>query len=108
MHWLAKGALFGGDDKPTEIRVPIITLDDLLDREGVEKIDLISMDIEGHEPKAFAGFDIERFAPKLLVVEGKNEWVNKYLVDHGYRQIERYKKYDSVNRYYERATKISP
>lgn len=106
--WLAKGGLFGGDDKPTEIRVPMITLDDLLDREGVEKIDLISMDIEGHEPKAFAGFDIERFAPELLVVEGKNEWVNKYLEGHGYRQIERYEKFDSVNRYYQRVTETSP
>jgi hypothetical protein len=100
--------LFGGDEDPTEVRIPMITLNDLLDREGVEKIDLVSMDIEGHEPKAFAGFDIERFAPELLVVEGKNKGVKEYLEDHGYVQIERYKKFDTVNGYYERVKKVDP
>ena len=106
--WHAKGGLFGGDEDPTEVRIPMITLNDLLDREGVEKIDLVSMDIEGHEPKAFAGFDIERFAPELLVVEGKNKGVKEYLEEHGYVQIERYKKFDTVNGYYERAKKVDP
>ena len=100
--------MFGADEDSTEVRIPMITLNDLLDREGVEKIDLVSMDIEGHEPKAFAGFDIERFAPELLVVEGKNKGVKEYLEEHGYVQIERYKKFDTVNGYYERAKKVDP
>ncbi len=100
---MAQGKMFGGKKEPEEIRVPMITLNDLLDKEGVKKVDLISMDIEGHEPAAFAGFDIERFAPELLVVEGKNKWVKEYLAEHGYIQIERYKKFDSVNGYYARA-----
>lgn len=103
---MAKGGLFGGSSEPEEIRVPMITLNDLLDQEGVKKVDLVSMDIEGHEPNAFAGFDIERFAPELLVVEGKNEWVKTYLQEHGYVQIERYKQFDSVNGYYARAEQI--
>ena len=88
--------------------MPMITLNDLLDREGVTKVDLVSMDIEGHEPKAFAGFDIERFAPELLVVEGKNAWVKKYMTEHGYVQIERYKQFDKSNAYYERAKTVEP
>ena len=74
----------------------MITLTDLLDQEGVTKVDLVSMDIEGHEPKAFAGFDIDRFAPELLVIEGKNNQVEKYLAIHGYVLIERY--YQSILR----------
>ena len=100
---LAEGALFGFEVAPEEISVSMITLTDLLDQEGVTKVDLLSMDIEGHEPKAFAGFDIDRFAPELLVIEGKNNQVEKYLAIHGYVLIERYLQYDTINRYYERA-----
>ncbi len=39
--------------KPTlrEVTVPTITLDDVLERNGVTRIDFLSMDIEGHEPR---------------------------------------------------------
>ena len=100
---LAEGTLFGFEVAPEEVSVPMITLTDLLDQEGVTKVDLVSMDIEGHEPKAFAGFDINRFAPELLVIEGKNNQVESYLATHGYVLIERYLQYDTINRYYERA-----
>lgn len=100
---LAEGTLFGFEVVPEEVNVPMITLTDLLDQEGVTKVDLVSMDIEGHEPKAFAGFDIDRFAPELLVIEGKNNQVENYLAIHGYVLIERYLQYDTINRYYERA-----
>ena len=100
---LAEGTLFGFEVAPEEVSVPMITLTDLLDQEGVTKVDLVSMDIEGHEPKAFAGFDIDRFAPELLVIEGKNNQVESYLATHGYVLIERYLQYDTINRYYERA-----
>ena len=84
------------------MKVPSITLDALLDREGVEKVDLLAMDIEGHEPEALAGFDIERFQPKLAVIEGKDPAVAQYFERHGYALIERYLPYDPVNRYFER------
>ena len=44
-----------------EIKVPTVTLNKLLDDNGVKSIDLLSMDIEGYEPIALAGFDIDRF-----------------------------------------------
>lgn len=100
---LASGKMWGKNAEVTEVRIPMITLNDLLDRENVKKIDLVSMDIEGHEPQALAGFDIERFSPELLVIEGKNKKVEQYMKDHGYVQIERYKQFDSVNRYFEKA-----
>jgi hypothetical protein len=94
--------------EPEEIKVPMITLDDLLDREGIEKIDLISMDIEGHEPQALAGFDIERFRPELVVVEGFDPMVTKYFHDHGYEQIERYTAFDLINRYFRPVPDAAP
>jgi len=49
--------------------VSTITLDDLLGREGVAHVDFLSLDIEGAEPAALAGFSIGRFQPALACVE---------------------------------------
>jgi FkbM family methyltransferase len=86
-----------------EVKVPTITLTKLLEANGVTKVDFVSMDIEGAEPLALAGFDIERFKPELLCVEAKvknREFLAKYFADHGYAQIERYLDYDKTNYYY--------
>lgn len=57
--------------EPDEVRsVPTIRLTDLLDSEGIRKVDFLSMDIELHEPQALKGFDIRRFKPSLVAVEG--------------------------------------
>jgi FkbM family methyltransferase len=98
----AMGKMFGVEVEPEKIEVRTTTLDALLDREGVTKIDLVSMDIEGHEAKALAGFDLDRFAPELLVIEGKSRQVKKFMNRHGYVQIQRYVRYDNLNRYFER------
>jgi FkbM family methyltransferase len=104
----ASGKAFGVDFPTEELLLTTITLDDLLDREGVTKVDLLSMDIEGHEPKALAGFDIERFRPELVVVEGQPKSSNKrkiarYFKQHGYQRIEKYRPFDKVNDYYQPA-----
>lgn len=86
-----------------EIRVPTITLTKLLERNGVSRIDFLSMDIEGHEPLALAGFDVERFRPQLACVEAKprnRERIQKYFAGHGYRQLDRYLEYDKTNYYF--------
>lgn len=86
-----------------EILVPTITLDTLLDREKVTRIDLLSMDIEQGEPAALAGFDIERFAPKLVCIEHLPEVqdaILEYFGKHRYRRIERYLEYDGANWYF--------
>jgi FkbM family methyltransferase len=37
------------------IRVPVTTLEALLDREGIDQVDLLKLDVEGHEPRVLAG-----------------------------------------------------
>ncbi len=103
----AGGKVFGVEWPTEELQIETITLDDLLDREGVTNIDLLSMDIEGHEPKALAGFEIERFQPELVVIEGqidkhKQVQVANYFERHGYELIQKYRPFDSVNDYYRR------
>ncbi len=63
------------------VQVPTITLDDLLEAQGVSRIDFLSLDIELHEPQALAGFDIGRFKPTLLCVESHPE-VRQDLLDY--------------------------
>jgi FkbM family methyltransferase len=103
--WITKfyGAFFPKKKaRIREVTVPTISLNDLLDQEGVTKIDFLSMDIEGHEPKALAGFDIERFRPELVCIEwrGNEEVISAYFESHGYRRIDKYLEYDQANWYF--------
>lgn len=93
----------GAKPKIQEVKVSAITLDDLLEQNGVEKIDFLSMDVEGHEPAALAGFDIERFAPKLVCIEApaEPETILRYFEEHGYERIDRYLEFDKVNWYFQ-------
>jgi FkbM family methyltransferase len=93
----------GNPVESEEIQVPTITLTKLLDDRGVTKVDYLSMDIEGHEMPALAGFDIERFKPDLVCIEAKiknREPILKYFADHGYERIEKYLEHDQVNYYF--------
>lgn len=86
-----------------KIRVPTTTLTKLLERNNVARIDFLSMDIEGAEPLALAGFDIARFQPQLACVEAKPDNRQKilgYFRDHHYRQMDRYLEHDVMNYYF--------
>lgn len=100
---LTPGAGLGRKSEWKEIKVRTITLTDLLDQNGVSKIDLLSMDIEGAELIALAGFNINRFEPELVVVEVHavaRAPVQEYFSAHGYERIERYDPYDVYNYYF--------
>jgi FkbM family methyltransferase len=89
--------------KAVPVEVPTITLDDLLVREGVEKIDFMSMDIEGSEPPALKGFDIERFQPALVCIEvgeKTQDAVTAYFAAHDYEHLTEYVEYDTINWYF--------
>ncbi|MFQ5418340.1 MAG: FkbM family methyltransferase [Myxococcota bacterium] len=95
-----------GDFEPNVVKAPTITMNDLLDREGVKKIDFLSMDINGGEPAALAGFDIKRFRPDLVMIEvheRNKEPLSAYFRANGYERIDRYLKYDVTNWYFKPA-----
>ena len=75
----------GRDEGPVEVRsVRTITLNDLLAREGIARVDFLSMDIELGEPRALAGFDIERYRPALVCIEAHPQ-VRQELIDYFHR-----------------------
>lgn len=91
-----------GDDVETQ-HVPTITLNDLLERQGVTSIDFLNMDIEFAEPPALAGFDIERYQPALVCIEGHREIRQQlldYFDDHDYRLLGKYLRMDTQNLYF--------
>lgn len=100
-----QAALWGGEKHLTEIKVPTITLTDALDAEGITKIDHLTLDIEGAEPGALKGFDIERFAPELVCIEGgrvNGDFYLEYFGKHGYERIQEYAEHDEINWYFRR------
>jgi hypothetical protein len=74
------------------VQVPIRTLDDMLTEAAAPApIDFLSIDIEGHEVEAFAGFDFARWRPRLILMEDHVTSLAKHrlLVRFGYRLIRR-------------------
>lgn len=89
------------------IKVPSVTLDQLLRAQGVEKVDFVSLDIEGFEPEALEGFDIERYRPDLLCVEMQSytrDRILSYFTSHRYEVIRPYTEVDAVNLYFRRSS----
>lgn len=90
--------------KPASVEVPTITLDDLLEQNDVERIDFLSMDIEGGEMAALAGFDIARYRPALVCIEagrqGRKKQATEWFEGHGYERVDEYLRHDAVNLYF--------
>jgi FkbM family methyltransferase len=58
-----------GLESERTVRVPARPLSDILDEAGAPEIDLISLDVEGFEIPALGGLDLDRHAPRLMLVE---------------------------------------
>ena len=90
--------------QPDEVRtVPTVALSDLLDRESVKTVDFLSMDIELNEPKALQGFDIDRFRPSLVCIEGLlpvRQRILDYFAKHHYVIVGKYIWVDRENLYF--------
>ena len=67
-RWVEPGLVLGWIDT-YEADVPARTLSEILDEEGAPEVDLLSLDVEGFEPQALRGLDLERHAPRRILVE---------------------------------------
>ncbi len=91
--------------------VPLRTLDDIIDTERRDplsgtgpwdplsgwQIDFVSIDVESGELDVLDGFDLDRFRPKVLVIESdraSGASVEPYLKNRGYRKVHRERVYD--------------
>ncbi len=74
------------------IAVPTKTLDGILNEAQAEApIDLLSIDVEGHEIEVLSGFDFQRWQPLLILIEDHvgTLQTHRYLKARGYRLIRR-------------------
>jgi len=74
------------------IVVPSRTLDSVLEEAGAPApIDLLSIDVEGHEVEVLSGFDFDRWQPLLIMVEDHvgSLRTHRFLKTSGYRLIRR-------------------
>jgi FkbM family methyltransferase len=74
------------------ITVAVRTLDDVLAEANMAApIDLVSIDVEGHEAEVLAGFDVQRWRPRLLVIEDHvlNLNLHRLMQGLGYKWVQR-------------------
>jgi FkbM family methyltransferase len=66
----AQGGLNVTGRKAYAMPVPARTLSEVLDEAGLESpVDVMVLDLEGHEIEALSGLDFERHAPRFLMLE---------------------------------------
>jgi FkbM family methyltransferase len=65
--------------EPYDVSVPAATLSSLIERHGIERIDLLSLDVEGYELNVLRGLDLERHGPHAILVEA---WDRSGIDDH--------------------------
>ena len=74
------------------IDVKVRTLDDVLSEgQATAPIDLMSVDVEGHELEVLSGFDFERWKPRLVLLEDHVSSLDKhrFMTKAGYALVRR-------------------
>ncbi|MDO8184053.1 FkbM family methyltransferase [Conexibacter sp. JD483] len=81
------------------VSAPGRTLSSLLDQLGSPAIDFMSLDLEGYEPQALRGLDLDRHAPRYLLMEAWDEGDRGSLADvlgERYRFVEQLTPQDAL------------
>jgi FkbM family methyltransferase len=68
-EWVAEAHTAGQEAPDHEFTAPARTLSSILDEAGAPEVDLLSLDVEGYEAQALAGLDLDRHAPRRILVE---------------------------------------
>lgn len=96
-----KGAVEGFPFK--KVKVPTTNLNALFAKYGIKEIDFLSIDVELSEIEVLAGFDIEKYRPKLVCIEAHSpvqKEIHAYFKAHHYVKSEKYSYLDHLNVYY--------
>jgi hypothetical protein len=74
-----------------KITTEATTLTKILKSENVDRIDFLSIDVEGAELEVLLGLDLTKYRPKLILLEDKHLYMSKhrYLRKNGYKISQR-------------------
>jgi len=64
-----KDHFFGFEEQKVAMR----TLTSIFDQLNIENIDFISLDIEGYEVQALKGLDLQKYRPRIFIIEYKDD-----------------------------------
>lgn len=75
------------------VSVRVRPLDDMLTEAGVQSIEFVSIDVEGHEMAVLDGFDLNRWLPIVVLIEDKSDLVvtevERHMAERGYQRFYR-------------------
>jgi FkbM family methyltransferase len=86
----------------TELRPECLSFGELVDKHGVDHIDLVNIDVEGRDHEVFFSIDLDRFRPSVFCVEllglpeGQPEEIRGRLSELGYRFAQRFTIYSEI------------
>jgi FkbM family methyltransferase len=91
-----------------EVKVPARTLSTILaEAAAPASIDLLSIDVEGHELPVLRGLDFDRYLPRIVAVEALGQadeaLCDAFMADRGYR----FARQLSANRFYTRESELA-
>jgi FkbM family methyltransferase len=71
----------------TEIKVKVRRLTDIFSEANINTIDILSIDVEGHELEVINGINFELYKPKVIVIEnfGRSEKYVNHMKSVGYK-----------------------
>lgn len=91
-----------------ELEVPARTLSALLDAHGVRRVDLLSLDLEGYEPTALRGLDLERHRPRFILVEAWDRAAIEERLGRDYEALAELSRHDVLYRLRARRRRRQP
>ena len=68
LEWSSWGCTHGWEE-PYDVRVSARTLTSVLEEARAPRVDLLSLDVEGYELEVLKGLDLNRYRPRLVVLE---------------------------------------
>jgi len=94
-NWASRSSLGlrdGGGPADQTAFVSVRRLDRILKEAGFPRLDLLTVDVENWEREVMAGFSVERWKPKVIVLE---EWTDDNLAIPGYTILKKLS-YDNI------------
>ena len=83
---------------PYKIKVPVRTLTSILDACAVDKIDFLSLDVEGYELEVLQGLDCQRYAPMYMLIEVRQkDEIDNFMLEK-YDEVEQLSVHDFLYR----------
>ncbi len=66
------------------IKIPAASLDELLENHLKSKpdIDFITIDVEGTEIEVLKGFNLGKYSPRVIIIEGNNDAARKKIINY--------------------------